>query len=579
MLTAIPITPEQRQAGLVLHLRQSGLPPDPEPRRCLVCKCRLMQSMTLRKDAKYCSGCQLDHAQPARQKANRARIKAALALLSVIITLCLPAKLGAQGNLGSNSSPVVNRQGIPLANVKIAVCQPAVISSATVTSNLAVLTMAGNPITAGFTANMTMQVAGFTGGDTYLNAGTLTNGVIVGGWTILSVSPTTITFAITHANASTSTTGTTLQVGNSVTSCAGLAAIYQDFGLSIPATNPTTSDQLGNWNVFASSGIYYVQFYSPSTTTVMKVIGVSFPSISGVPGLASNNTFTGTNSFSAPTVLSGGGAISGTYSGSPTFSGNPIFSGTPVLNNGLTLTGNLTSSGAGFSGTFSGSPTFSGQPAFSSGINFSGGQSIGSLSFNVGTTTVSGTGVSTAQLNVTGEVNQSETNGGAGGAPGFAVWGSDFNRHCATISENDIPAATPACVSAGQYFTPSAATTASIGATPMVTVDGAPANIYRLSAYLTQTVLGASCAGNSTIVVNAIHQDTSAASLQTQAIGTWTVTTNGTLGIIPLTTFPGMLVFLGKNGTLVEYSTTFSAGGACSPAPTYQVYPILEKLN
>ena len=233
-------------------------------------------------------------------------MNATIALLSVMITLLLPAKIQAQGNLGSNSSPVVNRQGIPLGNVKIAVCQPLATTGASVTSNLAVLTMASNPVTAGYVAGMQILVAGFTGGDTYFNAGTLTNGTIVSGWTILSVTPTTITFTLVHANASASTNGTVLQEGNGTTPCAGLSSVYQDPALSVPATNPTTSDQLGNWNVFAASGIYYIQFYSPSTATTLKVIGVSVASLTGVPGLGLNNiwigneTHVGTETFNGP---------------------------------------------------------------------------------------------------------------------------------------------------------------------------------------------------------------------------------------------------------------------------------------
>jgi len=314
MLTLIPITPEQHQAGLLLHLRRAGLPPDPEPHRCLVCNALLYVGKWHkgRPDAKYCQGCQLDHVQPARAKARRARLKASIALLGVIITLLLPAISRSQGNLGSNSSPVVNRQGIPIGGASISVCQPLATTAASVTSNLATLTMTSNPVTAGFVPGMSILVSGFIGGDTYYNAGTLTNGKIVSGWTILTVSPTTIVFQLVHANASASTNGTVLQEGNGVTPCAGLSSIFQDPALSIPAINPTTSDQLGNWNVFAASGIYYVQFYSPTIIPTVKIIGVSLPSLSGLPGLALNNTWVGSNSFSSSSSFSGLTTFTGT---------------------------------------------------------------------------------------------------------------------------------------------------------------------------------------------------------------------------------------------------------------------------
>jgi hypothetical protein len=216
-----------------------------------------------------------------------------LILSSVIITLSTPSSSHAQGNLGSNSSTVISRQGIPRGGVNIAVCQPLATTAASVAGNLATLTMLSNPLTAGFVPNMTILVAGFTGADTYYNAGTLTNGSIVGGWTILSVSSTSIVFALSHAPASASSNGTVLQIGNGSTPCAALSSIYQDPALTLPAPNPTVSDQLGNWNVFAASGIYDVQFYSASTATTMKVIGVPLPSLTGVATLPGNNILTG----------------------------------------------------------------------------------------------------------------------------------------------------------------------------------------------------------------------------------------------------------------------------------------------
>lgn len=131
------------------------------------------------------------------------------------------------------------------------------------------------------------------------------------------------------------------------------------------------------------------------------------------------------------------------------------------------------------------------------------------------------------------------------------------------------------------YSTAPAAGTASIGATTMLaSVPAIPATgtRYSFTSYITQTVLGASCAGNSTIVVNAIFQDPNAASAQTTAIATYTVTTNGTLGIVPLTAnnYGGAITFVAKPGTAIQFSTTFTPGGSCSPAPTVQLFPVLE---
>lgn len=130
------------------------------------------------------------------------------------------------------------------------------------------------------------------------------------------------------------------------------------------------------------------------------------------------------------------------------------------------------------------------------------------------------------------------------------------------------------------YATPHAAGTGSISAVTMVAAPAIPAagTTYTLSGYVTQTVLGSSCGNTSTVVLNAIFQDPNAASAQTTAIGTFTVTTNGTLGIVPLTAnaYAGRITFVAAPGTNVQYSTTVTDDGGCSPGPTVQLFPVLE---
>ena len=130
------------------------------------------------------------------------------------------------------------------------------------------------------------------------------------------------------------------------------------------------------------------------------------------------------------------------------------------------------------------------------------------------------------------------------------------------------------------FNTPSAATTSWISATTMYTAPAHPVTgtQYTFSPYVTLTTVGASCGGNSTVVVSAIFQDPNAASAQTEAIGTYTITSNGTLGIVPLTSniYSGKITLVAKAGTVVQYSTTYTPNGACSPNPTYQVFPVLQ---
>jgi hypothetical protein len=76
-----------------------------------------------------------------------------------------------------------------------------------------------------------------------------------------------------------------------------------------------------------------------------------------------------------------------------------------------------------------------------------------------------------------------------------------------------------------------------------------------------------------------VWQDPFAAGAQTYSMGVNQVTGNGTLGTIPLTTFPDTVSIRAKAGTAIQYAVTYAPNGSCSPAPTYQVFPILEKLT
>src|SRR4029077_20396599 len=98
------------------------------------------------------------------------------ALVALLFVLSASAAYAQSGTLGSTSSPVVNSFGRPMAGVDVSICQPGTTTAAQVISTTAVITMGSNPITAGFTAGMQVQVSGFTGADTYFNAGTFTNG-------------------------------------------------------------------------------------------------------------------------------------------------------------------------------------------------------------------------------------------------------------------------------------------------------------------------------------------------------------------------------------------------------------------
>jgi hypothetical protein len=128
------------------------------------------------------------------------------------------------------------------------------------------------------------------------------------------------------------------------------------------------------------------------------------------------------------------------------------------------------------------------------------------------------------------------------------------------------------------YAAPQTAGTSSIGATTMVTTAASPVPIknFMMTGYADVTVVGTSCAGNTTVALNAIFTDPNAAGSTTLSLGTFTITTNGTVGTSNFS-YPA-IHFRAKGSTNVQFSTTYTAGGSCSPAPTVQVTPILQVL-
>jgi hypothetical protein len=118
-----------------------------------------------------------------------------------------------------------------------------------------------------------------------------------------------------------------------------------------------------------------------------------------------------------------------------------------------------------------------------------------------------------------------------------------------------------------------AAGAASVSATTMVTPT--VATPYFFTSSISQTALGASCSGNTTIVVSVTYQDVAGASAQTSALGTYTITGNGTLGRVAWTSGPTDWAFWSAAGQPVQYSTTYTAASGCSPGPAVQFYPML----
>lgn len=130
----------------------------------------------------------------------------------------------------------------------------------------------------------------------------------------------------------------------------------------------------------------------------------------------------------------------------------------------------------------------------------------------------------------------------------------------------------------GVVYATSLGGNASSGLISMIASTASTAT-YRFSAYATQSSVGASCASNPLITITLSFQDPNAAGQQTPQVGVWTITGNGTVGNIPLTTTPGTLTFRAKVGTAISYATTYTALTSCAPIPGYQIFPILEQVT
>ncbi len=139
-------------------------------------------------------------------------------------------------------------------------------TAASVTANVATLTFASNPITLGFTAGRSVLVVGFSGADTYF----------LGTYVISTVTASTITYPLTHANNAASTTGGAIQTPTAASGCAPTTTVYSDQTLTTAITQPFADDGRGNVGFFAAPGNYYVA-YSASGLNPMPLNFVTLP--------------------------------------------------------------------------------------------------------------------------------------------------------------------------------------------------------------------------------------------------------------------------------------------------------------
>lgn len=212
--------------------------------------------------------------------------------LLLAAVLFSPSLLWAQ-NVAPFADTTISASGRPIGGASVAICSnPGLATTAaSLSANLVTLTMSSNPITAGFAANQSIAVSGFSGADTYLNGGRVSNTGITNGFTILSVTSTQITYQLSHANASATSNGSVFQAGSTSQTCAPLASISSDPAGASPITQPGfSSDGLGNYQLYAASGTYYAQFYG-------AILGLRLKPVWVAPSTSTTNTWTANQAF------------------------------------------------------------------------------------------------------------------------------------------------------------------------------------------------------------------------------------------------------------------------------------------
>jgi hypothetical protein len=317
---------------------------------------------------------------------------------------------------------------------------------------------------------------------------------------------------------------------------------FTDYTGTIPNANPMTLDAGG----FVNPGVWLI-VGDTYRITVQDMNGVQQYVVDGIQGV-------------------GGGSLS-------IFSTPNTFTATQTFTNGIILSGAST-----FSGTIAGSPSFIGTPGF---VTFS--ISNTSVINNLNAQYWDGTGTAQAP-HVLGQVPVIT----AVGPPDTATWeaitpailpGSGvttINGTPCTIGSSCAPAGSnfPQMV----YSTAQTPTSSSIGTTLMVTVGASNAN-YRIGFIASQTALGVGCGANLTTVnTDLVWTDPNAAAPQTLLVAgsVNSITGAGTVGsFIDTFTVP----FRAKALSSISFSTTVIPGAGCSPAPQYQLIPILEQVT
>jgi hypothetical protein len=245
---------------------------------------------------------------PNRKPAHSAfRLRTAVALAMAVSLYAIAAS--AQGirydNVVQTSTTVSSGQTVtsPAAGVTITACSTAPIVAV---SEVGAVVTATTSVAHGLVAGQPIQIAG------------VANPSYSGTFTVATTpTSTSFTYINTAATGLTSSSGGTVLPNN--VPCTPLANVYADQSLTTTASNPTTSDALGNYGFWLAPGTYVFSLsggavspsFYPVTAQPGAVDTVSNQTIGGNKTFTGNLTLQGTVLASGPFTLSNPCAIDG----------------------------------------------------------------------------------------------------------------------------------------------------------------------------------------------------------------------------------------------------------------------------
>jgi hypothetical protein len=112
----------------------------------------------------------------------------------------------------------------------------------------------------------------------------------------------------------------------------------------------------------------------------------------------------------------------------------------------------------------------------------------------------------------------------------------------------------------------------------MATAPSSGTAVYRYTEQIDVTAAGVGCTGNTLIQPSVIFTDPNASSPTGAVVSSWnfSISGNGMVGASMI--ISGVGTFATKAGTNIQYNTSYNIGTGCTTGPSYQIYPVLERV-